>query len=297
MEAASCRATSPGAATLTPANLPADARRERVGIHPLRPAHRRAGVEVLPGEGAPRPEQRAKGGVEGQPEVAGVLDRQDGEAVGRGEQALHDSDHLEIALADPEAGPGAKRTARRQLGADHDAPAVGRNQGPALGDREAGVVAVRRRHAEVHPQDQLLVHGEELGRPRVQRQHHLRLDGGDARDPAERLDGLAAQEAAGREPGARADARSRHRDLAQDEAVAAVDESADAVARARRAPRDRPSRRRCRRPRSRSPGARGAGERARPRGIPELTGAEPAVAEAAARSSGTIALPAPPPSP
>jgi hypothetical protein len=212
---------------LTPATSAPDARRERVRIDPFPPAHRRAAVEVRGSHHASSHEQRAQGRIEREPELARVLDRDHGEAIGRGEQPLPHPDHLEIPLANPQAGPDMEGAAHRQLRPDHDAPVVGQRQRAALRDRKGRIVPVRGGNGQVHSQDELLVQGEELRGGRVQRKHDLRLNGRHTGHGPESLDGLTAQETARRASRPGPDPGARHRDLPQDEAVAAVDEPAD----------------------------------------------------------------------
>src|SRR5215472_3012679 len=79
---------------------------------------------------------------------------------------------------------------------------------------------------------------EELRRRRPERQHELRLDGGDAGHVGDLGDPRGAEQTARGEAGAHAHALARHRDLTEHETIAALDEAVDALG--HRAQRDEP---------------------------------------------------------
>jgi len=161
--------------------------------------------------------------------LARVLDGDDDEAIGRRQHAVEHADDL-VGLAfqhEPRARGQAARRCER--GADDGPVAVALSQEAPFLHGQRAVVAVRRGHGEVHAQHQFLGERHELRGARVQRQHHLRLHAGDARHLADGLDGRRGQQAAGGEPGAHAHPTPRHRDLAEHEAIAALDEAHDAL--------------------------------------------------------------------
>src|SRR5437899_5259705 len=82
-------------------DLAADPGGEGIRVDAVRPAQGGAGVEVLAGEGATGGEDRAQHRVEAEPEVATVLEGDEGEAIRRGEQALHHPNDLEVTVPDP----------------------------------------------------------------------------------------------------------------------------------------------------------------------------------------------------
>src|SRR5215470_9410630 len=87
-------------------DLGLDAPRERVRIHPVGPRHRGTGVEV----GAAQPLRPAREHLHEQrvatePQVARVVQRQDDEAVGRGQGLVEHPDDLERAAAQLDATP------------------------------------------------------------------------------------------------------------------------------------------------------------------------------------------------
>src|SRR5262245_15207148 len=99
-------------------------------------------------------------------------------------------------------------------------------------------MAVRRRHREVDAEHELLAERHELRGRRIQRQHDLGLDPRHALDLGNGFDRRGGQEAPAGEAGPHAHPAPRDGDLAEHEAVAALDEAHDALA--HRAERDEP---------------------------------------------------------
>src|SRR5262249_427408 len=143
---------------------------------------------------------------------------------------LEDADHFERLVVQRDVAAHAEVPRGRERGADHRDAAVILAKEPSTPQGQRGVVAIGRWHREIDPEDQLLRERHELRGRRVERQHDLPLHARDAGSLGDGADGRRRQDTAGGEPGAHAHAAAGHRDLAEHEPVAALDEANDSLA-------------------------------------------------------------------
>src|SRR3990172_6537281 len=185
---------------------------------------RRPRVQILEGQARAGAEHLTQQRILGEPEVPRGFDADDGEAIRSRERPLQDPDDDKVPAVQREARPRPETPRGGEVGPHDHLPPIPAPEKPSGADGKLTVVAVGHRHAQVEPQDQLLGQGQELGGDRIEREHHLGLDCRHPRDGQDLLELPAWQQAAAGEARAHSQPLPRHRDLPQDEAVAALDE-------------------------------------------------------------------------